>query len=387
MSHVFAVDWLLFTLFRDPVTNQPLTTRDQFGYPPYYDGIGYVADDTTVQFFKERDVVTAKLVTPHALEHARKHFDCPTLNGVELENQGSEGSALSHTEARIFLGDIMNPELNPGATGKYSEISLAIFEDSGWYKVNYSHSTPIAWGKNKGCAFATQKCLKDQKPKPVSVAPDHFCTKQYERKCMVGHESKGVCVLTNSHTEHTPIPEPFRYFNKSMGGTSESKYVGGWVTSADFCPVYMQDYTTDFKQAQDCRFTNTHVDTTYTGELYGTGSMCVESDVIHVSKYANKKAQPLSKTRCFKTECQVDQRGKMSLTVHVGDKSVSCGASGGQDITFDDDVFYGKLTCPLVSEVCGNAPCLNNCNNMGRCVNGACVCSPGFYGDDCSQWT
>ena len=31
------------------------------------------------------------------------------------------------------------------------------------------------------------------------------------------------------------------------------------------------------------------------------------------------------------------------------------------------------------------ATCANNCSNRGTCVNGTCVCYPGYLGDDCSR--
>ena len=35
-------------------------------------------------------------------EEVRKHFACPTLEGAELENQGTLGTALTHWEKRVF---------------------------------------------------------------------------------------------------------------------------------------------------------------------------------------------------------------------------------------------------------------------------------------------
>jgi len=29
--------------------------------------------------------------------------------------------------------------------------------------------------------------------------------------------------------------------------------------------------------------------------------------------------------------------------------------------------------------------CLNNCSMHGECVDGKCVCDPGYYGEDCSN--
>jgi len=42
------------------------------------------------------------MVTPKVVEEARLHFDCPTIEGAELEDQGGDGTALTHWEKRIF---------------------------------------------------------------------------------------------------------------------------------------------------------------------------------------------------------------------------------------------------------------------------------------------
>ena len=35
-------------------------------------------------------------------EEVRQHFNCPTLEGAELEDQGVVGTSLTHWEKRIF---------------------------------------------------------------------------------------------------------------------------------------------------------------------------------------------------------------------------------------------------------------------------------------------
>ena len=57
---------------------------------------------TVTQTFNERNRTITKLVTPTALKKAREFFGCPNLNGVELENQGGQGTAGSHWEKRIL---------------------------------------------------------------------------------------------------------------------------------------------------------------------------------------------------------------------------------------------------------------------------------------------
>ncbi len=44
------------------------------------------------------------IVLPKVVEYARQYFGCPNITGVELENEGSFGTAGSHWERRI-LGD------------------------------------------------------------------------------------------------------------------------------------------------------------------------------------------------------------------------------------------------------------------------------------------
>ena len=42
------------------------------------------------------------LVTPRVVEEVRNHFNCSLLEGAELEDQGEDGTALTHWEKRVF---------------------------------------------------------------------------------------------------------------------------------------------------------------------------------------------------------------------------------------------------------------------------------------------
>ena len=42
------------------------------------------------------------VVTPRVQEEVRRHYGCDTLSGAELEDQGEEGTALTHWEKRLF---------------------------------------------------------------------------------------------------------------------------------------------------------------------------------------------------------------------------------------------------------------------------------------------
>lgn len=87
--------------------NPPRSARPQFlcsflSSPP----TGKPQTAVTAQF-TERGRAVTKVVSPTVLARVRDHFGCPTLNGAELENDGGNGTALSHWEARIFQGEAM----------------------------------------------------------------------------------------------------------------------------------------------------------------------------------------------------------------------------------------------------------------------------------------
>ena len=40
-----------------------------------------------------------------------------------------------------------------------SNLTLNLFNSSGWYEVNFSMAENLEWGKNKGCEFVVNKCV------------------------------------------------------------------------------------------------------------------------------------------------------------------------------------------------------------------------------------
>lgn len=42
------------------------------------------------------------MVTPRVVQEVRQHFNCPQLEGAELEDQGEDGTAITHWEKRVF---------------------------------------------------------------------------------------------------------------------------------------------------------------------------------------------------------------------------------------------------------------------------------------------
>ena len=92
------------------------------------------------------------------LEVGRKYFDCPELDGIALEEYGGSGTVGSHWEAKVLLGDYMNGYIHP-VEQVISEFTLALLEDSGYYKANYYTGGLMRYGKHKGCEFVTEICV------------------------------------------------------------------------------------------------------------------------------------------------------------------------------------------------------------------------------------
>ena len=77
------------------------------------------------------------MVTPRVVDEVRRHFDCPTLEGAELEDQGGDGTAFTHWEKRIFQNEAMTGTVHT-AKPVYTRLTFALLEDSGWYIPDYS---------------------------------------------------------------------------------------------------------------------------------------------------------------------------------------------------------------------------------------------------------
>jgi len=100
----------LYPFYRDE-NGDPRTPRDGFGRPPRDASGSFVASDTTIRTETYTDWQTRNgainhdvqlLVTPNVIEQAMAHYNCSTLRGVEVENQGGPGTATSHWEQRIL---------------------------------------------------------------------------------------------------------------------------------------------------------------------------------------------------------------------------------------------------------------------------------------------
>jgi leishmanolysin len=317
-------------------------------YEHFLDSDGEPYDDVT-KSDTVNGVEVFKIITPTVLEKAREAYGCDSLDGVPLEAQGGEGTAGSHWEKRVMYNDFMGPD-SDNEDIVYSDITLALFEDSGWYTANYEYTQPITWGYKMGCDLLEEPCIVDEEP-----INELFCTDNSVPKCTYLRLGKGICNLVKHDDD---LSEEYQYFNDNA--------LGGIYENLDFCPM-VSEYIDG-----DCRghdYDETDLNSDY-GEEACENCRCVEGTY-------SKNNQAHYHLGCHWIECEEDY-----TIVHIGDEEVQCDSEGGE---VEVPNYNGVLYCPKWEEVCNPVPCLNACNGIGVCNSGVCECPDGSMGGDCAD--
>lgn len=203
IAHALGFSGSKFPDFRKPGTTQRANRND------------------VIASFSERGHVIQKIITPNVVAKVKQQFGCSNWPnaGAEIEDFGGEGTAGSHWEKRLFNNEFMTGTADPISV--YSAVSLALFQDSGWYQVDYSVAEKLEWGAGQGCGFATGKCGD-------TWNDEYFCRVQNEQGCTLNGRYKARCNLVTSGFN---VPAEFRYFPDNPGW-------GGSSPHHDYCPYY-----------------------------------------------------------------------------------------------------------------------------------------------------
>ena len=272
------------------------------------------------------------LCTPKVVQAARKHFNCSSIKGIELENQGIEGSIGSHWEARTMLGDYMIAIDYPEIV--ISDITLAVFEDSGWYSVNYYTGGLFRYGKNMGCSFLNSTCISNGK----TEFDLDFCTISNEPRCSASNLDRGICYLI----EYSDIENDYKYFkNSKLGGFSY----------ADYCPI-MINYPSNYYYFYG-RCDLNSINNGYDNEIYSDNSICVLNSLV-----TNDNKGGETRALCMEVECDYNNN---AVLITLGNDIISCNASG----EFNIEGYKGSITCPNFNRVCTGSKW---CNDVFSCV-------------------
>ena len=279
--------------------------------------------------------------TPTVLEKAKLHYNCNSITGIPLENYGGAGSAGSHWESRYLLGDYMIATDYPEIV--ISDISLAVFEDSGLYKVNYYTGGLFRFGKGEGCNFLEEKCITDGS----TLFANEFCIKTQEPFCTSGHLSKGHCYMAQYSSD---LSTYYRYFKNAK--------IGGYAP-ADYCPISFDNLydKTNYYFPTNCKYGKTSMTHPDYGEKVGDNSVCVESSLVPSWSQQGETYRSI----CYEIKCDKDSK---TIYVFINGNTVQCPMSGG--LIENPSGFRGKIICPDYNSVCTSEIW---CNDPLDCIN------------------
>ncbi|KAK7869707.1 hypothetical protein R5R35_011777 [Gryllus longicercus] len=291
MLHALGFSVSLFAFWRDDA-GAPLTPRGRLGKPQLNARLqarqwservirGAVRERWGVAGGRVQRHVQL-LVTPRVVREVRAHFACDALEGAELEDQGEDGTALTHWEKRLFENEAMTGTHTQNPV--YSRLTLALLEDTGWYRANYSLAQPLFWGKGLGCDFAMRSCKDWMESRAArGESPHPFCNKvkrdPLETECTEDRSSVALCNLVE-HPDKLPLM--YRNFDSIPHvKAGEEAYYGGSVSLADFCP-YIQEFTWRSRnvvvRGSHCRFPDNapQEEKNFALEQYGPDSLCLD---------------------------------------------------------------------------------------------------------------
>ena len=278
------------------------------------------------------------IISPKAVAKAREHFDCSSITRIPLENQGGTGSVGSHWESRYMLGDYMISTDYPDQA--ISDITLGLFEDSGFYKVNYYSGGLFRFGKGKGCGFMdeSKKCIENEK-----ATFEEFCDTANAAMCSSSRTLKSSCYLT---TYTSSIPTAYQYFSDPRKGG---------FPAADYCPVPYQAHSSSTYFSNHCSIGSSSLSSEY-NEKIGFDSFCFMSSILPSSSTASTSQIPI----CYEVRCDADNN---QFTVTIGSSEIACPTEGGT--VSAPSGFTGSIVCPKYSDICLSDGSV--CNEMFSC--------------------
>eukprot|EP01064_Diplonema_japonicum_P010032 TRINITY_DN173_c2_g2_i1.p1 TRINITY_DN173_c2_g2~~TRINITY_DN173_c2_g2_i1.p1 ORF type:complete len:698 (+),score=74.02 TRINITY_DN173_c2_g2_i1:46-2094(+) len=264
---------------------------------------------------------TLFLTSSRVKQEARAHFGCDTIPGIPIERHGGTGSKGSHWE-QLFLGpEAMTYTIASVTPVMMSRITLAYFEDTGFYHANYSvadRAPVLHYGKGT--------CMQ---------------YKQCNGRDMCKHTGKYQC---------NPDRTGVAWCSSFEECNTLSDYYLCASPHPDPCSGRPYNSCTEETFEQSCRW-NAKENTCYDhhAETRSPTSRCFNSDII--SNINTKPPSSARDIRCFHTECDATTR---SYTVRLQNGgSVSC--THKLEIHENIKGYTGNLHCAEFDIICDSS--------------------------------
>jgi hypothetical protein len=340
----------LFQYYRNPETGE------LWGERPMQLSCGGSEDESEMMvsnFIEQRTTEESdpyyELSTPTVTQVVRNHFDCQSLTGARLDSPllGTDGRCLfPQLDLRYHFDEDMTSISQTADTAfSVSTLSLALLEDSSWYKANFASATTATFGRGAGCGFVGDKCISNGNV--PEYATGYFCNVRDDAGtrsgCDFTHRNKAACDLNNN----AKAPSKFQYFRP------DNPEFGSPYEDVKFCPMRS-------KHLVSCS-SRTAVLSLLPGEFYDDSSRCYETD----------NDVPV----CLETKCSAASK---TLDVVVNGNTFHC--------RFDGEVINAgvgySVICPRIAVMCPDLICPSNCSGKGVCDYckevPECVCDSPF---------
>eukprot|EP00986_Skeletonema_menzelii_P003296 scaffold985_cov145-Skeletonema_menzelii.AAC.11 len=280
-----------------------------------------------------------EIVTPTVRQVVRNHFDCQTLRGARLDRKGKASSCFGESfDPRYHFDEDFTPAGGSADMAhSLSPLTMALLEDSGWYRANFDLATTPLFGRGAGCGFVKDECTSNSEDVP-EYSHGFFC-----KESNLGYHQPLGCDYTHNH--------------KADCGAAPG--IDG------NCPMRKENLVSCVDQSNA---------PSLAGEMYSENSRCFETNINAV---------------CLESYCNsVDNK----LDIVIGGKVHQCDYEGQ---LVDVDMGY-YVRCPRLAVVCPHLVCPANCSGKGVCDYCAeeprCICdivfdeSEGCFGKESAKY-
>ena len=289
------------------------------------------------------------LTSDNVIDYAKKYFGCDSVQGIKMIIDEDNNF---HWSSRYLLGEYM-ADNNYSEEQVFSGFTLALFKDLGYLEIKNGYTGGLMrFGKNQGCEFLEEKCIKNDGKKfkndfyyPIG---DQIDSGFIEPSCSSGRLSKTIHKLIEYENE---LPEVYRYF--------QDYHKLGGIESIDYCPVSMSSsniiYSGSCSQVKNTPNTNI-------GESFSSHSFCALSSLVISDVNDQTLTDKPVEAVCFEMFCS-----EKSLSIKYGDYYFVCPREGGK-IQPNGNEFSGYLLCPDYNLICTGTIL---CNNLFDCFSRA----------------
>ncbi len=270
------------------------------------------------------------ITSPKVILKAKAHFNCDKIKSIEID------SDMFHWKPRYMLGDIMINKVYSEMV--LSEMTLALIEDTGFYKVNYFTGGLFGFGKNEGCAFLEEKCKINDK----NIFPKTFCEKEKQVFCSRSRTSLGDCSI--------------EFEDEEIYNNFNDKIIDDCFISTDYKKSVYLSYSYENYLVTNCRYGKSKTHSHY-GEVMGENSACFESSLIPMYSSIMYGTNSI----CYNVTCDWE---KKEIEIHLHDEDIRCPTEGGT--IKGPDIYAGELECPEFGIICRAKVW---CNELFDCID------------------